>query len=369
MNVLVVDDDAAQRRLVTWLLEEQGYDVITAGDGLEAIDRLRQSPSALVVCDWDLPGISGVEVCRMLRGEHSPQDLCFIMVTARHSQRDRRTAFAAGVDQYMIKPVGPAELAAQVEIGRFVVTRTPEERRILAMARVAESRDPCTGSHLKRIRSYCRVLADQLRTVPDLGDVVDEDYVKLVYVASPLHDIGKMAIPGDVLLKPGKVNQKEFEILKAHTLQGAATLDTALDRLDDSPLLRMARDIAISHHERYDGSGYPHGLAGDEIPLCGRIAALADVYDALTSRRIYRRALRHEEARAIIVNGAGTAFAPYVVQAFLDREDDFQTIGRQYSEVDRLAVDLPAVAYGHEISGRLLRGTELGHLHSTGVVV
>lgn len=369
MNVLVVDDDGVQRRLLTWLLKGEGYDVVSASDGFEAIGRFRQSASALVVCDWDLPERNGVEVCRMLRDEKPLRDLYFVMLTNRNSRQDRRTAFAAGVDQYLIKPVGPDELVTLVNIGRFVVTRTPEEREILAMARTAESRDPSTGAHLERIRNYCRVLVDQLGRLPEYSGVLDEEYLKLIYVASPLHDIGKLTVPADVLLKPGKVNAMEFDILKSHTLRGAATLDAAIERVDDSPVLRMARDIVVSHHERFDGSGYPHGLAGDEIPLCGRIVALADVYDALTRKRIYQRALRHEEARAIVVNGAGTAFAPNVVQAFLDREDDFQTIRNQYAEASRLAAESHEALCGHEINGELLRGTELGVTHSTGIVV
>lgn len=369
MNVLVVDDDGVQRRLVTWLLREEGYHVVTASDGLEAISQFRQSASALVVCDWDLPEKTGVDVCRMLRGDNSSTDLYFVMLTNRNSQQDRRTAFAAGVDHYLVKPADRDELVTLVNIGRFVVTRTPEEKEILAMARTAESRDPSTGAHLERIRNYCRVLVDQLRRLPEYDGVLDDDYLKLIYVASPLHDIGKLAMPADLLLKPGKVDPTEFDILKGHTLHGAATVDAALARNNDSPLLRMARDIVVSHHERFDGSGYPHGLAGDQIPLCGRIVALADVYDALTGKRIYRRALRHEEARAIIVNSAGTAFAADLVQAFLDRENDFRTIRDQYTEADRLAADVPASACGHEINGDLLRGTELEQMHSTGIVV
>jgi putative two-component system response regulator len=188
--------------------------------------------------------------------------------------------------------------------------------------------------------------------------VIDDDYVRLIYETSPLHDIGKVAIPDAILLKPGKLTADEFAVMKTHTVQGAQTLAAAMIEFPNAAFLRMSHDIALCHHERYDGRGYPRGLAGDAIPLCGRIVALADVYDALTSKRVYKSAMSHEEARTTIVAGRGAHFDPIVVDAFLHVEDEFLTIPSRYVEngSDRLN---PSA--GASLSGVTSRGTSSWH--------
>jgi putative two-component system response regulator len=177
------------------------------------------------------------------------------------------------------------------------------------------------------------VLAEQMATLPEYRDQIDADYVRTIYLTSPLHDIGKVGIPDHVLLKPGRLTPEEFEIMKQHVVIGSQTLEAALQTQPSSAgFLRFARDIAWSHHEKYNGKGYPRGLAGDEIPLCGRIVSVADVYDALTTRRVYKPALSHEQAREIIVQGRGTDFDPDVVDAFLSREQDFIAIRQQLQD-------------------------------------
>jgi putative two-component system response regulator len=180
--------------------------------------------------------------------------------------------------------------------------------------------------------NYSRVLAQQLPAMGCFTDQIDPAYVRLLYSTSPLHDIGKVGIPDSVLLKPGRLSDREFEIMKTHTLIGAQTLDAALKRFPGARFLHMARDIALTHHERHDGSGYPGGLAGDRIPLCGRIVALADVYDALTSKRVYKDAFAHDIAKSLITREAGTHFAPEIVEAFLAAEREFIAIRRQFAE-------------------------------------
>jgi putative two-component system response regulator len=185
---------------------------------------------------------------------------------------------------------------------------------------------------LERVRSYCRVLARRLREKPKFRDELDAEYLQLIYDTSPLHDIGKVAIPDAILLKPGKLTYDEFEVMKTHTLRGAETLAAALAEFPNARFLRMARDIAISHHEKYDGTGYPYGLTGDQIPLCGRIVALADVYDAMTSKRVYKDAFSHEHAKSIIVDDAGKHFDPDIVEAFLTEERQFVEIRMCHGE-------------------------------------
>ncbi len=199
------------------------------------------------------------------------------------------------------------------------------------MAKLAEIRDPETGAHLERVQGYSRVIARHLAGQAKFAARIDAEYVQLLYLTSPLHDIGKVGIPDAVLLKPGRLDPGEFEVMKTHTLIGAATLDAALQKFPAARFLAMARDIAASHHERFDGTGYPHRLAGDQIPLCGRIVALADVYDALTSKRVYKAAFPHEAAKALIVREAGRHFDPDVVDAFLHTEAQFLAVRRQFA--------------------------------------
>jgi putative two-component system response regulator len=205
------------------------------------------------------------------------------------------------------------------------------------MARLAESRDPETGGHLERVMNYSRILAQQLPSMGHYVDEIDAQFARLVYGTSPLHDIGKVGIPDSVLLKPGRLSDREFEIMKEHTTIGAQTLDAAVRRFPQAQYLRMARDIAATHHERWDGTGYPAKLAGRAIPLCGRIVALADVYDALTSKRVYKSAFSHEIAKDNLVKESGTHFDPALVEAFLAAEPAFVAVREQFREVHATA--------------------------------
>ena len=194
---------------------------------------------------------------------------------------------------------------------------------IFSLARLAEARDSDTGSHLERVREYARILASQLWRREGHGDVIDEPFVDLIYATSPLHDIGKVCIPDSVLLKPGRLDDVEYEIMKTHAERGAGTLEYALEEYPDAEFLRMARDIAGCHHERIDGMGYPRGLTGKDIPLSARIFSVADVYDALVSKRTYKDAFSSVVARNIITEGTGTQFDEDVVAAFVECEPGF----------------------------------------------
>jgi putative two-component system response regulator len=200
---------------------------------------------------------------------------------------------------------------------------------IFSMAKLAEARDPETGAHLERMREYCRVLGQGLCEAGRHRDLLDGVYVQMLYLTSPLHDIGKVGIPDQILLKPGRLTPEEFEIMKQHAVIGGSTLTAAALAYPKAGYLQMARDIAISHHEKFDGSGYPNGLSGDSIPLCGRIVALADVYDALTTARVYKPEFSHESAKEIILDGRGKHFDPEIVEIFLANEERFVEIKRQ----------------------------------------
>ena len=281
MKILIVDDNPIALDLLERTLTRAGYQVVIADNGQTALELLQEGNCQMVITDWEMPGMSGLELCRQIRGSSFMNYIYVILLTARSQASDSIEGMSAGADDFIIKPFQPTELTLRVRAGERLLGLETRDLLIFALARLAESRDSDTGAHLERVRTYSRIIAEHLLKQPKFHGIVNADFVRLIYLTSPLHDIGKVAIPDSVLLKPGPLTHDEFEIMKAHTTKGAATLDAALREYPTAHYLRMARDIAASHHEWYDGTGYPLGLAGHAIPLCGRIVALADVYDAL----------------------------------------------------------------------------------------
>ena len=330
MNILVVDDDEITRDMLEFALTESGYDVVTACDGHEALAVLDKGDCRFVISDWEMPNLDGLELCRAIRSGDFNSYIYVILLTSRNAKQDTVEGMTAGADDFISKPFEPGELMVRVRAGERILSLETRDLTIFAMAKLAESRDPETGAHLERVRNYSKSLAKHLVKENTFGDQINEQYCRLIYLTSPLHDIGKVAIPDSVLLKPGRLSDQEFEVMKTHTLAGAETLDAALSQHPGVPFLEMARDIAASHHERYDGRGYPHGLAGEDIPLCARLVAVADVYDALTSKRVYKNAMPHDVARGILVQDSGTHFDPRIIDAFLKVEDQFIEIRNRY---------------------------------------
>jgi putative two-component system response regulator len=318
-------------------LIKAGYETIVVSDGLEALNALRNGDCQLVISDWEMPNMTGLELCRAVRGGDFSRYIYIIMLSSHDRPDDALDGLNAGADDFVTKPFNPPELICRIRTGERLLMLETAEMTIFAMAKLAESRDPETGAHLERVRSYCRALAEHLRQTPKYRDRIDDEYVRLIYQTSPLHDIGKVAIPDCVLLKAGRLDEQEFEMMKAHAACGAATLEAAMARYPNARFLKMARDIALTHHEKWNGSGYPNGLAGEDIPLCGRLVALADVYDALTSRRVYKEAFTHATARSIILEDRGGHFDPDVVDAFLASERLFLDIRQRYADYQTMA--------------------------------
>jgi putative two-component system response regulator len=331
MRILIVDDDEFATNILANALTQFGHHVTAARNGQEALELMRSSSYRLVVLDWEMPGMSGIDLCRHIRKRYSSGYVYIILLTARRGTQNIVDGLNAGADDFISKPFEPQELGVRIHAGERILSLESHEVTIFSLAKLAESRDQETGAHLERMREYCRVLADHLSTQDKFREEVDSDYVQLMYMTSPLHDVGKVGIPDKILLKPGPLTAEEFEIMKRHTVVGSKTLDAALDLHPEAKFLCMARDIARSHHERYDGSGYPDGLMGEDIPLCGRIVALADVYDALTTKRVYKPAFSHEKSREIIVKGMGSHFDPDIVKAFLACEDRFVEILERFA--------------------------------------
>lgn len=336
MKILVVDDNEVSLALLSATLTQAGYRVETAQDGMDALKRVRAEGFRLVVTDWEMPRMNGPELCRAIRADDLMGYVYVILVTSHDTPQETVEGLSAGADDFIGKPFNPAELIARVRTGERILSLETRDVAIFAMARLAESRDPETGAHLERVRSYCRVLANDLAAQPKFQSEINDEFVRLIYLTSPLHDIGKVGIPDCVLLKAGRLSDREFDIMKMHAMLGAQTLDAALRAFPGVKFLEMARDIAATHHERWDGSGYPEGLVGTAIPLSGRIVALADVYDALTSKRVYKAAFSHEIAKSMILKDTGTHFDPDIIEAFIRTENQFIDIRTHYTEAQAM---------------------------------
>ncbi len=332
MRVLIADDDDVALEILEHALAQFGYQVTVAHDGREALDLVRSGQFRMVVSDWEMPKMTGVELCREIRQRSASGYVYVILLTSRQGTQIVVDGMNSGADDFVNKPFQPQELVVRIRAGERILAMESRELIIFSMAKLAESRDPETGAHLERMREYCRVIAEHLSRQAKFREQVDGDYVQLIYMTSPLHDIGKVGIPDHILLKAGRLTSEEFEIMKEHAEIGARTLDAAAAAHPEAKFLCMAREIARCHHETFDGSGYPNGLAGEEIPLCGRIVALADVYDALTTKRVYKPAFSHEKAAAIIREGRSRHFDPDIVDAFEANEARFVAIWNELAE-------------------------------------
>jgi len=331
MRILIADDNEIALAVLESALTEDGHQVEVAHNGREALCALRRGTCRLVISDWEMPEMNGLEFCRAVRAADFPDYIYVILLTTRGARADLIEGLSAGADDFLVKPFDPEELRVRIRTADRILSREMFALTIFALAKLAESRDTETGAHLERVRLYAQTLARKLADDPRFAPDVDGNFVRLIYLTAPLHDIGKVAIPDHILLKPGALTPEEFQIMQTHALRGAETLDAALREYPDATFLRMARDIAACHHERFDGTGYPHRLRGKDIPLAARIVAIADVYDALISKRHYKAAFSHEKAHEIILQGAGTHFDPDLVAAFQTVREEFMRIAAGHS--------------------------------------
>lgn len=337
MNVLIVDDDPIALEMLQITLEDQGHSVTAADNGAAAMELIGRLGFQVVISDCHMPKLSGGELCRAIRSRDVDGYVYVLLLTAQNSSETRREGFAAGADDFITKPFEPDDLLCRLRVAERILTLESRDLTIFAMAKLAESRDPETGTHLERVQAYSHALAVQLHRSGTYSDQIDTDFIRLIYETSPLHDIGKVAIPDCVLLKPGRLCDEEFAIMKQHTTLGAETLEAAAAKRPGARFLRVAAEIAASHHERWDGTGYPRGLRENQIPLSARIVALADVYDAMSNKRVYKPAFTHVTARAEILKGRGTHFDPMVIDAFLAAERQFLEIRTCFADPHSVA--------------------------------
>ena len=332
MNIVIADDDPIALELLRESLLADGHTVECAVNGRKALALLQHGSARVLISDWEMPEMSGPELCKQTRASGLSRYVFIILLTARSGRGNLVEGLRAGADDFLTKPFDPVELSVRLGVAERITSLETRDLMIFGMAKLAESRDSDTGSHLERVRKYCEILASHLSGLPRFAPVVDPEFCRLIYATSPLHDIGKVGIPDAILLKADRLMPAEFEVMKSHTLIGAETRGAALKEFPEAKFLSMARDIALCHHEKWDGGGYPRGLSGANIPLCARIVALADVYDALRSARVYKNSQTHAQARETILAGSGRHFDPDIVGAFLATEERFDQVARQMTD-------------------------------------
>lgn len=332
MKIIVVDDDEIVQGVTESILTHNGHEVMLASNGQEAIEVIKKNQISIAILDWNMPIMNGIELTRYLRNAFDMNYVYIIMVTSRNGKEDLLEGLSAGVNDFVTKPIEPTELILRVKNAEKILKLETTSLALFSLAKLAESKDTDTGNHLERIRLYSRALGEEICQSNKDG-CAKSSLPEMLYQTSPLHDIGKVGIPDMVLLKPGSLSDQEWTLMKAHAEIGANTLNDVLAVFPNAEYLRIARDIAWCHHERWDGSGYPRSLKGEEIPIEARIVSLADVYDAVTMKRVYKNALPHDIARGIIVEGSGSQFDPLVVKAFLNIESKFAEIRNNYVEL------------------------------------
>lgn len=365
-TILVVDDQEANRELLVDQLQLMGHDYVIAENGLSALAKVDQDAPDLILLDIMMPEMSGDEVLRRLKADSRLREIPVIVVSAVDDIENVTHCISNGAEDYLVKPF-------RNEILKARITNCLEKKRlrdeeinlrsqlqdynirledrveaqvkqlskahlgtIFAMSKLAESRDPETGEHLERMREYCKIIAVELQRHPTHREIIDEKYILNIYLASPLHDIGKVGVPDRVLLKPGKLTDEEFDEIKKHPGVGAETLRAVSLECPDNDFITIGIEIAETHHEKWDGSGYPSGIVGEDIPLSGRIIALGDVYDALTSKRCYKDAFSHEKSRDIILEGRAKHFDPDIVDAFIKCEPEFLKVRQTITDTEKV---------------------------------
>jgi len=356
MTILVVDDTPFNLTLMSAVLKKH-YNVTEASSGPAALAMVRSGALPdLILLDIMMPGMDGYEVCRQLKADPATANVPVIFLTANVSSDDEEKGFELGAVDYITKPIRQRVVLARIKthlqlkasadfledkaafLEHEVARRSREieaiqDVTILAMASMAETRDNETGNHIRRTQFYVRALAQKLKSHPRFSAFLTERTINMLFKSAPLHDIGKVGIPDHILLKPGRFTPEEFEVMKAHTTLGRDAIINAEQRLGISvDFLTYAKEIAYSHQEKWDGSGYPEALAGDAIPISARIMAVADVYDALISRRPYKNPFPHDKAVQMIIDGRGTHFDPDMVDAFVELQDEFLAISQRYAD-------------------------------------
>lgn len=353
-KILIVDDTRTNLEILVEILGEAD-DVSVALSGFEALELVKLCLFDLILLDIMMPNMDGYEVLEKIKKIENYDAVPVMFISALSDIKNKTKGFNLGAVDYIVKPFNIEEVKSRVKthlqlrtalmaledqnevLEHKVEERTHEVRMIqhatmMSFASLAEFRDSETGAHIKRVKEYARVVATGLRSLDKYKHLITDRYVELLVMSCPLHDIGKVGIPDAILLKKGKLTFEEFEEMKKHTIYGKQAIEAVERDVGSLGFLHLGKEIAISHHEKWDGSGYPNALSGDDIPLSGRIIAIADVFDGLVSRRVYKPPFTLEVAIGIILEGKGAHFDPDVVEVFMEQLEVIRDIG--YHQAD-----------------------------------
>ena len=349
-KILLVDDNTTNLQLLHETLDGLGYKLLVAKNGQTGLSIAQKARPSLILLDIMMPEMDGYEVCRRLKADEKTSGIPIIFISALADEEDEAKGLGMGAVDYITKPINPELVRARVRnhlelkqyqdhLENLVKERTrrlalTQAVTIESLATLAEYRDPETGGHIKRTQNYVKALASHLKDHPRYRDELTDEAIETLYLSAPLHDLGKVGVPDHILLKAGRLSDQEFEEMKKHTIYGHDALMITEQKLGGDTFLRYAKEIAYTHQEKWDGTGYPSGLKGDEIPLAGRMMALADVYDALISKRVYKPPFPHEKAMQIIIDGKGKHFDPDLVDAFVELQDTFRNIALTFADYE-----------------------------------
>ena len=355
-RVLCVDDEPLNLILLEAILSPCGYDVVSAANGAEALEIIKTERIDICLLDVMMPGMDGHEVCRRLKSDPQMEHIPVIFITAHNSMEAEEQGLLIGAVDFIRRPISYPIVLARIQTHlqvkywqdslqnqnvwlkgeverRLSEVNRLQESAIMVMVSLAEFRDECTGNHIRRTQKYVGILAERLARLPKYTALLTPQYIELLVKSAPLHDIGKIAIPDNILLKPDKLTVPEFEIMKTHSRRGHEMLRTAGGYMSEQgDFLAVAMDIALSHHEKWDGSGYPDSLSGEQIPLSARLMAVADVFDALMTTRPYRATMTCEQVYKIVVESSGSHFDPHIVEVFMNVQDECRDIASKWGD-------------------------------------
>lgn len=344
-RILIVDDNPRTTKILSDFFDVN-YEILLAASGEEALESLEASALLpdLILLDIIMPGKDGYEICKVLKGSARFKNIPVIFLSSRTDEQSKVYAFKYGAADYIEKPFRIEEIESRIDVqlkisslqhkleeynkylSELVIDKIAEISdmqisTIYALVKLADYRDDILGLHLQRTQLMCKKIAEELSSKSIYKPEIDDNFIQNIYKASPLHDIGKVGIPDCIYLKPGKLTFEEFEVMKTHSNIGAESLQAVLNKFPNNDFMRMGISIAKYHHEKWNGQGYPEGLQGTQIPLCARVMALSDVYDALRTERPYKKAYSHDESFKIIIDGRGEHFDPIIVDIFIEIQD------------------------------------------------
>jgi putative two-component system response regulator len=346
-NIMLIDDTPENLDVLSGMLEKRGYKIRPVTDGKSALKSMEIFPPDLIILDINMADMNGFEVCERIKNDEKLKEIPVIFISALTETDDKVKAFSVGGADYITKPFQHEEVLVRVNthlkahylqielekhnktLEKLVQAQLKEiydsqMSTIFALAKLAESRDDDTGRHLERVQNLCSMLAREMSSVSRYKKIITPKFIENIFNASPLHDIGKVGISDSILLKPGRFTPEEFEKMKRHSTLGAETLEYVYKRYPKNVFLNMGIEIARHHHERWDGTGYPDKLKGEDIPLCARIMSVIDVYDAMRSKRCYKEPRSHEETVIEILRCSGTQFDPGIAEIFNEIQEQMR---------------------------------------------